>query len=339
MASLLLACGDEGDAVPRPESVAPAPSTIATPEASALTPSETCARDLAEQTPEAVRATLGELGYDTLFADVCVGQRAEQAGDPAICAELSVSTLREHCVARVAIAHEHPTDCPLSRTIPGRDPLCVALAARDRRLCAVAGVLDRAVCEAALGRAGACAHLPAGERQGCVARSCDLATRVHGDARRTPALETSLEVTAEGREPRALTSADRGARLEYRECVRVLSLGDPSRLTAPFARGAIVLELVLAADAPLEVTLTNLPTGVSSALTLSLDGTRSGHATGGTVSLTTLEPELGGAVEGSFHVTLAGAPSVVDGTFTTFVRDVDPRPSTCEAEPTAPSSE
>jgi len=324
-------CGDDdaGTVAPPRETLVVQEARAAMAEASPA-PADSCARDLAERTPAPVRATLGELGYDAVFSDACLAQEAERQGDASVCEGLSVSTLRERCVSRVAIASGSPSQCPEARTMSGHDPLCVALAGRDRRLCGVLSVgVDRAVCEAALGREAACNRMHDADRDACVTRSSELASHVHGEVRTTPALETSLTMTAEGR-TRAPSSADRGVRIAARGCTRRLLLGDAAHLTAPFGLASIAFELVLTREGPSEIGLSSLPSDAASTLAVSLDGARTLRANGGSVSLTRLETELGGRVEGTFRATFAGEPSVIDGSFTTFVRDLDPLPSACE---------
>ena len=87
--------------------------------------------------------------------------------------------------------------------------------------------------------------------------------------------------------------------------------------------------MVVGGAAPVEATLTGLPSDAASTLALSLDGARVSRASSGTVSLTTFDAALGAAVVGSFHALFAGPPGSVDGDFTTFVRDVDPAPLGC----------
>lgn len=334
MASLV-ACGDDAptrSAEPATEVAETARESLSV---TAPGPSEDCPHALAEGTPAAVRTTLHDLGYDLLFADACTVQRAEQEGDPAICQELSVSTLRDRCVARVAIASAQPLACPPGRTMPGRDPLCVALAARDRRLCQVASVLDRAVCEQALGRATACAHLPDTERDACTERAADLASRVQGEPTTSPALTTSMTLTLADGSTRSPTSAARGARITYRGCTRVLVLGEQAHLTAPFGLAGVAFEVVVPGEEPFEASLTSLPSETASTLSATLDGSRVLHANTGSVSLTRLTPELGGVVEGTFHASYAGEMAMLDGTFTTFVRDVDLPSAACAPAPAA----
>lgn len=331
MALLCLAgCGDEGALPPEPAARGTdeaAPAEVDHAAAAAPSEAEACARALADQTPEAVRGTLDDLGYD-VFADACTMARAEREGAATVCETLSVSTLRERCVSRVAIASGHPEACPAARTLAGRDPLCVALAAHDRRLCGVAGVLERSICEAALGRPAACAQLPEMEREGCRSRAADLGARVQGEPITRPALETSMTLTRADGSMRAVSSAERGARITYRGCTRVLALGDETRLSAPFGPAGVAFEVVLPDAAPAEVALTNLPPAPST-LGVTLDGSRVLHASAGILRFRRIEPALGGIVEATFQVTFAGAEESLDGVFTTFVRDVDAPPAAC----------
>lgn len=329
--ALLCLAGCDGALPPAPEgrrptAEEPAPE-VARPGTTAPTEAEACARALAEATPAAVRSVLDDLGYD-VFADACSMDRAEREHALALCEALSVSTLRDRCASRVAIASAHPEMCPEARTLAGRDPLCVALAAHDRRLCGVAGVLERSICEAALGRPAACAQLPEMEREGCRSRAADLGARVQGEPITRPALETSMTLTRADGSMRAVSSAERGARITYRGCTRVLALGDETRLSAPFGPAGVAFEVVLPDAAPAEVALTNLPPAPST-LGVTLDGSRVLHASAGTLRFRRIEPALGGIVEATFQVTFAGAEESLDGVFTTFVRDVDAPPPAC----------
>ncbi len=327
--ALLVACGEEAPIAASSRHAEDRGELSSTEHAIApSSPESACAADLAARTPPSVRATLGDLGYDRLFDDACLAQQAEAHQDSAACAELSVSTLRERCVARVAIASARPSDCPAARTMGGRDPLCVALAARDRRLCAIGSSLDRAVCEAALGRDVACAHLRDAERDACSTRVADLGARIEGEVRTSPALETSMSMHV-GSDVRTTSAADRGVRVISRGCTRLLVLGDQSHLTAPFGLASIAFDVVLVGDPPIDASLTSLPSDMASTLSATVDGIRTLHATSGSVTITRLELALGGVVEGTIHAAFAGQVPVIDATFTTFVRDLDPP---CAAE-------
>ncbi len=127
-----------------------------------------------------------------------------------------------------------------------------------------------------------------------------------------------------GSSTRPTSAADRGVRIISRGCTRVLVLGDQSHLTAPFRPASMAFDVVLARDPPIEVSLSSLPSDTASTLSATLDGSRTLHATSGSVTITRLDLELGGVVEGTIHAAFAGGVPAIDATFTTFVRDLDP---------------
>ncbi len=65
---------------------------------------------------------------------------------PDRCASLHLSSLRETCAFRSAVAAARPLSCPPAPGLRGRDPVCVALAARDASLCGAASLAERARC-------------------------------------------------------------------------------------------------------------------------------------------------------------------------------------------------
>jgi hypothetical protein len=99
---------------------------------------------------------LEAIGYDTFFADACRVIDAAKAGDTKRCLAIGTSALRTHCRATVAELRAIPAACPwLQPSAPsrGRDPACVAIAARSAPLCQVEhDPVARAVCGALLGR-------------------------------------------------------------------------------------------------------------------------------------------------------------------------------------------
>jgi hypothetical protein len=100
---------------------------------------------------------LEAIGYDTFLRDACRMVDAAKAGDPGRCAAIDSSALAAQCRSTVAQVAGIPDACPwqaASRPARGRDAKCVALAARDVRLCAAAADADRATCEATLARDG-----------------------------------------------------------------------------------------------------------------------------------------------------------------------------------------
>lgn len=294
---------------------------------------DACAIALGERTPDEVRATLDDLSYDTVFRDACIAARAEADRNASACDDLSVTVLRDRCRERVAIAAGQADSCPPARAGEGREPLCLALARRDARLCAAAGTLDRAVCEAVLvdgdahpGRS--CGHLPVDLRPACIARSerlAVLATGARVDAEPvTPSLTFTLGETPE----RSVASVDRGARLVYDTCIPMLIVGEARvpglSLHGP---GSVLLRVPLGGEAPIEIEIGPL----TASLELSADTLRGAHAESGHVSITQLERELGGTVTGTFEGELRGgaSPPQVQGAFTTFLRDLEPRPAGC----------
>lgn len=113
---------------------------------------------------------LEAIGYDTFLRDTCRVLDAAKAGDPTRCSGIEASSLEAQCRAVVAQVKGDPDLCPWhapSRPSRGREPKCVALAARNPLLCgAASNPLDRATCEAALGRdPRRCASLGAAAEQ------------------------------------------------------------------------------------------------------------------------------------------------------------------------------
>ncbi len=109
-----------------------------------------CEQRLRAQMPVELAETLADLGYDAVLRDICIGLDAAKQDDEEICNESSVRTTREGCLRRLAIHAGKPDLCPSARGVPGRDPLCVAWAARAPRQClALTGML-RQTCESVL---------------------------------------------------------------------------------------------------------------------------------------------------------------------------------------------
>lgn len=91
------------------------------------------------------------LGYDALVRDACRTLQALHDGDPKPCAPIAASALRKECAFAVAALLGKPAICPLGGTDAreeAREPLCLAWASRDARLCAAALGSERTACEA-----------------------------------------------------------------------------------------------------------------------------------------------------------------------------------------------
>ena len=102
------------------------------------------------------------LGYDTLIRDACRLLQALKAKDGEACKPIASSALRNRCEAYVAVLARDPSRCPVTsagRGLGARDPVCLARASRDERLCAAALLPERTKCRAlVLGRAADCGH-------------------------------------------------------------------------------------------------------------------------------------------------------------------------------------
>jgi hypothetical protein len=326
----LAACGSPAQPAPssdrRPEPSSSAPPSVLASEVPAAPPESDCARRLRDETPAEVRAVLDDLAYDDVFEDACRVQQAAASHDPSLCEPLAVSSLRDQCRARVAVLTRTPSHCPSARSGGGRDPVCVALALRDRRMCMAAPIVERAVCESSLGgTAHGCGQVPEPMRPDCEARVARLASAVGEvpDGAPGPAWSPTL-VLRDAAGELSLESASRGARVSYEHCVPTLSMGDPLAAGSRFGAGGLALSVPLDAEPPFTAQV--LLTGAH--LDLSTPAHPAAHARDGAITITHLERAFGGAVEGSFHVELDGHVAI-DGTFSTFVRDVEDRPADC----------
>ncbi len=162
LASLSLGCADDASP-PRPPSAPPRPP----PRPLALRPGPAATQPELGEVPSAApaddpvtrcvrrnRESLGpELGRalqaladDSLLEDSCRLDLAVRQRAPERCAPVRLSGLRETCAFRAAVASARPTSCPPSPGLRGRDPVCVALAARDASLCGAASLAERARC-------------------------------------------------------------------------------------------------------------------------------------------------------------------------------------------------
>ncbi|HEY6459685.1 MAG TPA: hypothetical protein VIY73_06020, partial [Polyangiaceae bacterium] len=141
----------------------PAPAGDLEAELAAFTTVDACTQQRAGLDP-VVGDALEAIGYDTLVRDACRLLDAAKAQDAKRCAAIDASPLRERCEALVAELAGDGDACPFeipTRPEQGRQASCLALAARDVRLCA--GAFDasaRATCEAIATRnAAPCKHL------------------------------------------------------------------------------------------------------------------------------------------------------------------------------------
>lgn len=368
---IALGCGDPEEAPPRPapspaeariedvrEALPPAPSSVWPDEVQSLAQAverfdgvDACLAELRGRTPTAVAEGIGDLGYDAFFDDVCNGMAAVRAGDVEGCDALMVSNARAGCRRRLALVRGDPFACPNDRVASGRDPVCVAWAARDPSLCRAAPIDDRARCAAILaGSAEACRRERGGDRARCEAELRRYASAL-GDERhasRAPTRDAVLraELTEEGAAPITIVEdvLARGVRLEPRGCRWAIALEGPFGSAPPPSVGepaaatlAIELSIPAGAEPPLA-----LPVGALGAVLGVAHPTHGSFSSlgggEGEVELSAFEPRLGGALEGAFHATLHRGLVEIElvGRFQTFVRDLDPLLAACAgSDPTS----
>ncbi len=337
-------CDEASEArAPEPEEPARALEAPSSAEEARDDSIEACVERLARETPRSVADTIEATGYDELFEDACAMRAAVEERGVALCAGIHARLVRRACEARVAIAARDPELCPSGSS--GREPLCVALATRERALCRAAPLLEQEACATLLGEPSACDRSIAPELcEGIVRRHASLledAPEARPSAAPTalPTPELVLSFTrVQAGEPDvevdrdlALTSLDRGARIAPEAGRPVLELADPIGLAALSNGGLPALALrVPLPDASEPTAPFNAPIAPLGA---SLEATHPTlgrlRATEGSVSITRLSLERGGVVEGTLRA-VASSPSGrvrVTGRFRTFLRDVSLEPS------------
>src|SRR5262249_17287676 len=116
--------------------------------------------------------SLGAIGYDTFLRDACRLLEATKDRKRETCSKIDSSALRARCQTWVAMASQTPDACPMQFEgvlTHGRNASCLAIAARDPRLCAgESRTIQRATCEAMVARDPAkCEDLVASQRPLC----------------------------------------------------------------------------------------------------------------------------------------------------------------------------
>jgi len=297
-----------------------------------------------------VAESIAGLGYDRFVADLCGGLAAVRSGDVAACDALSVSSARVGCRRRLALVHARPDACPSDPSVRGREPVCLAWAARDAGLCRGAAFGDRARCEAVLaGEPARCRTLPAEPRARCLAELARYGAALGRDRTRSAArdvevqLALTLTVTPSGAArdvpdasseppaPIAISKPNLERGVVIARCSDGLRayVGDASRHGAP-----------LRLDAPAEAELllrwpTDAEAGplrISAAAHDAALRLRTAHATdatnevdgGGEVTLDAHDATRGARFSGNvaLMLTLPAGRARVTGTFRTFVRDL-----------------
>jgi hypothetical protein len=248
----------------------PAPPGDLKNELAGYTTLEACVRARAATLDPLLSDTLGALGYDTFLRDSCRLLDAAKREDPAACAPIGSSQLRARCQQWVAIVRADPDACPLEgQPEDGREPLCLALAARDAHACQAAPSDRRAMCLAVVkGDPRACAA--SAHPEPCAREATRLgALTVAHEARVRPTVLPAASAHLElhgidgSAEPAAgnvqsaalLRSAERGAVTVRSKTSQSVTFGQPdelgsTRYTPPAQGGADVsLQVRLTGDA------------------------------------------------------------------------------------------
>ncbi len=99
---------------------------------------------------------LGAIGYETFLRDACRLLEAAKDRKRETCDKIDSSALRSRCQSWVAMVSQTPDTCPMQfegLVTRGRNPSCVAVAAKDPRLCnGESRTVQRGTCEAMVAR-------------------------------------------------------------------------------------------------------------------------------------------------------------------------------------------
>ena len=296
---------------------------------------DACVASLRERTPTEVAEGLADLGYDGLFDDVCRATEAVRDGSEEACDALSVSSAQRGCRRRLALFHGRPAACPEDRVLPGRDPVCVAWAARNPDLCRAAATAERVRCRAVLrDDARVCRHARGVERARCEGEVARYGGALEGPRRRSAAARARPVMTLTvGGERIAREALGRGVRLVTDGCRRRARLADP--LGEPVGVDARTWTLELAFGPRVELPSTRSLSAAEARLTVNTPDASLDSVSGarGEVRIEAFEPQLGGAIEGTIEGSLdrRSGRVPVRGRFSSFVRDLDPLPEACAA--------
>lgn len=191
---------------------------------------EQCVTERAKIDPLLGDALRG-IGYDTFVRDACRMLEAAKDRKRETCEKIDSSALRSRCQSWVAIMAQQADQCPLVyEAVParGRQSSCVAIAARDPRMCVgEARAAPRATCEALATRdEQKCDALLPNDKASCRrehARWKNLLSAPLEGLAKLPAVRAKMTLKGDGPTP------------------------DPAQpetdLTADFARGVVVVTL------------------------------------------------------------------------------------------------
>jgi hypothetical protein len=280
------------------------------------------------------------IGYDNFLRDTCRLLDATQARDRKRCVAIEASALRARCESYVAMATSNAELCPLdvpSDGARGHEPMCLAMATRDVRLCAAETSIRRVGCEAMVSRdEKRCAALVnKADRHLCERECMRWKTMLDAPAAGLPALpaprvhielhavEGSIEPSRQKSDDAA--DAERGVVLMKVELgkvrLRVGSLVDSGAV--PHSAGQSMrmgMLLTVATEGPTEAKIERFELEVPGSLTLTTLGNQSDlHA-----KIIKLDRLRGGEVMLEIEGTIGTAPHTyrMKTEVTTFVRDV-----------------
>ncbi len=295
-----------------------------------------CANQLSEKLPVELAEGLSDLGYAGFLHDVCVSLKAARDGDAALCDTLGVSRLRRSCQRRVAALKKEPGLCPDVGAGKGRDPLCLAWASRDERLCAAAASHEVPRCRAVLqGKAKLCRDARELDRRTCAALVARYAEAFDASPAPGEALPTTWVGDVVRQRPAARAermsvhpaAVERGAYLASVNCQHRLRLGDEG------VRSEAVVHLDIPVDTtrerPFEVPMG--PGGAKIRVRFP-DGAEFDEAGArGAITVQALEARRAGAVDVSIRGTLRSRSQTVRlrAQARTFVRDLEQHGTKC----------
>jgi hypothetical protein len=137
----------------------PPPSGDLKADIDSFTTLETCVRARTVSDP-LLGDAIDALGYDSLTRDACRILQALKAKTTDACKPIVASALRARCESYVAVLTGDTNLCPAMNGgggLASREPVCLARASRDERLCSAALATDRPRCKAlVLGRPSEC---------------------------------------------------------------------------------------------------------------------------------------------------------------------------------------
>ena len=340
---LVHALGKDAAALTPPVDPAP-PAGDLKAELAHFTTVEACVAERTAMDPVVGDALLA-IGYDTFLIDACRVLDASKARDARRCAAIEASSLRAHCETFVAMVAGNPEACPpdiAGDATRGHDPTCIAVSARDPRLCAGAGPRKRAACEALVtGDEKKCGDI---DRRVCVRDAARWKTMLAGSAPAhtgptLPAPKGSLALRGAGGTPDPPQStADLALDVERGVVVtrdlnairlRVGSLqelGAVPHATSPVARPRIGFELRIGADlhgAADDAKIEHLELEIPGAITIVAPPMRSALK----ARIAKLEKVRGGEVQLVIEGEVGSAPHAytVHVEMATFVRDLSGR--------------